>query len=543
MREILNNQVLPLVRKPARYIGNELNSIHKDWDTAKLRIALAYPDLYEVGMSNLGLQILYHILNEMDDVLAERVYAPAQDMAEQLKANNLPLFSLESWTPIGKFNLLGFSLGHELTYTNLLEMLKLSNIPIYSKDRDNSHPLIFAGGPSTMNPMPISEFIDFFVIGEGEEVIVEIVDVIRNTENVKRNDKLEQLSKIPGVYVPSIGNKTSKRYVKDLNSAPYPTKPIVPFIEIIHDRAMVEVMRGCKHMCKFCNACVGYNPVRERKPETVLKLAYEILKNTGYDELSLISLSSSDYSAIEPVARELAVKLEKQKVNLALPSLRLDSFSMKLAKEIQRVRPTSVTMAPEAGTQRLRDLVGKRLTEEDILSGARAAFSEGVTNLKLYFMIGLPTETQEDLAGLIELTKRIADIGREYNPRFHVTASVSTFIPKPHTPFERERQIGLAEIQERQNYLKQNLKGRGLELRWHDARTSILEGVFSRGDSRLSKVIERAHELGARFDAWTEHFKFELWEQAMAECGLKIDDYLKNKDKEGELPWSIISAR
>ncbi|MFA4967601.1 MAG: radical SAM protein [Candidatus Margulisiibacteriota bacterium] len=535
--------ILPNVRKPARYIGNELNSIHKDWDSAKLRVALAYPDLYEVGMSNLGLQILYHILNEMDDVLAERVYAPAQDMANQLTTNNLQLFSLESWTPIGKFDLLGFSLGHELTYTNLLDMLKLSGIPFYSKDRNESHPLIFAGGPSTMNPMPISEFIDFFVIGEGEEVIVEIVGVMRNAECVTRKEILKNLSKIPGIYVPSIGNKTVKRYVKNLDAAPYPTKPIVPFIEIIHDRAMVEIMRGCKHMCKFCNACIGYNPVRERKPETVLKLAYEILKNTGYDELSLISLSSSDYSAIEPVARELAIKLEKQKINLALPSLRLDSFSMKLAKEIQRVRPTSVTMAPESGTKRLRDVIGKKLSEEDILAGARAAFSEGVTNLKLYYMIGLPTETQEDLAGIIELTKKIADIGKEYTQRFHVTASASTFIPKPHTPFEREKQIGLAEIIERQNYLKHNLKGRGIELRWHDAKTSILEGVFSRGDSKLSKVIERAYELGARFDAWTEHFKFELWEQALSHYGLRITDYLRERTKDEELPWSIISVR
>ncbi|HTY13893.1 MAG TPA: radical SAM protein, partial [Candidatus Omnitrophota bacterium] len=410
-------------------------------------------------------------------------------------------------------------------------------------DRGDKHPLVFAGGPSVMNPAPVEDFIDFFVIGEGEEVIVEIVDLLRNAEGGMRNEKLEKLSKIPGVYVPSIGNKAAKRYVKDLDAAPYPTKPVVPFIEIIHDRAMVEVMRGCKHMCKFCNACVGYNPVRERKPETVIRLAHEILKNTGFEEVSLISLSSSDYSAIEPVAKELAQELAKKRINLALPSLRLDSFGVKLAKEISRVRPSSVTMAPEAGTQRLRDTVGKRLTEDDILNGARAAFSEGIVNLKLYFMIGLPTETEEDLAGLVELVKKIGAIGREYSPRMHVTASVSTFIPKPNTPFERESQVGIVEILEKQKYLKDNLKGKGLELRWHDAKTSILEGVFSRGDRRLSKVIERAFELGARFDAWSEHFKFELWEQAMAECGLRMAEFLRLREKDEELPWGKISVR
>lgn len=535
--------ILPGVRKPARYIGNELNSIHKEWDKAKLRIALAYPDLYEVGMSNLGLQILYHILNSQEDILAERVYAPAPDMEQSLTVNRLPLFSLESWKPISEFDLIGFSLGHELTYTNLLNMLRLSDIPFYSKDRNENHPLIFAGGPCTFNPRPIDDFIDFFVIGEGEEVILEIMEQIRKWKVNSEQWTVERLAEIEGVYVPSVGNKTKKRFVKNLDAAPYPTKPIVPFIEIIHDRAMVEVMRGCKHMCKFCNACVSYNPVRERSPKKVMELALEILKNTGYDELSLISLSSSDYSAIEPVAKELAAKLEKKKINLSLPSLRLDSFGISLARDIQRVRPSSVTMAPEAGTQRLRDVVGKKLTEEDILAGARAAFSEGITNLKLYFMIGLPTETMADLEGIVGLSKKIGAIGREYSQRAHVTASVSTFIPKSHTPFERERQINLEEIEERQKFLKQNLKGKGLELRWHDAKTSILEGVFSRGDSKLAKVIERAYELGARLDAWSEYFKFELWEQAISECGLRIDDYLRSRDENEELPWSIISVR
>ena len=542
MREKIE-AILPLVRKPARYIGNELNSIHKGWDGVKLHMALAYPDLYEVGMSNLGLQILYHILNSQEDILAERVYAPAPDMERTLTNNNLPLFSLESWRPINEFDLVGFGLGHELIYTNLLAMLKLSNIPIYSKDRTDEHPLIFAGGPCAFNPRPIEEFIDFFVVGEGEEVILEIVEKVHQSPVTSRKAQIERLAEIEGVYVPSVQNRTKKRYVKNLDAAPYPTRPIVPFIEIIHDRAMVEVMRGCKHMCKFCNACISYNPVRERSPKKVTELALEALKNTGYDELSLISLSSSDYSAIEPVAKELAAKLEKKKINLSLPSLRLDSFGINLAKEIQRVRPSSVTMAPEAGTQRLRDVVGKKLTEEDILAGVRAAFSEGITNLKLYFMIGLPTETMADLEGIVELAKKIGAIGKEYSHRAHVTASVSTFIPKPHTTFERERQINLDEIMERQKFLKQNLKGRGLELRWHDAKTSILEGVFSRGDSKLAKVIERAYELGARLDAWSEYFKFEVWEQAFSECGISMEGYLRQKNEDEELPWSMISVR
>ncbi|MFA4906311.1 MAG: radical SAM protein [Candidatus Margulisiibacteriota bacterium] len=535
--------ILPQVRRPARYIGNELNSIHKDWDSVKLRVALGYPDLYEVGMSNLGIQILYHILNLQEDVLAERVYAPAQDMAGQLRTNQLPLFSLESWTPINKFDLLGFSLGHELTYTNLLEMLHLSGIPFYSKDRGEDHPLVFAGGPSVYNPAPIEEFIDFFVVGEGEEVVIEIVELLRAQSSEHRAQSLGKLAQIPGIYVPSVGNRTTKCYVKDFNNTPYPTKPIVPFLEVIHDRAMVEVMRGCQHFCKFCNACLHYWPVREKKPETVMALAEEILKNTGYEELSLISLSSSDYSEIESVARRLANKLEKKKINLSLPSLRLDSLGLKLAKEIQRVRPTSVTVAPEAGTQRLRDVVGKKLSEKDILDGAHAAFSEGVSNLKLYYMIGLPTETEEDLQGIVELTQKIGEIGRGFTQRSHVTASVSTFIPKPHTPFERERQIGFEEIVEKQKFLKKNLRGKGLELRWHDAKTSILEGIFSRGDNRLAKVIIKAWELGARFDAWTEHFKYELWEKAFAECGIRSADYLREREKDEELPWGKIFVR
>ncbi|MBI5700273.1 radical SAM protein [Candidatus Saganbacteria bacterium] len=534
------DQILPLVRRPARYIGNELNSIHKDWDKTAIKIAIGYPDLYEVGMSNLGIQILYHILNFHDDVLCERFFCPANDLAEQLTANGLPLFSLESCRPLGDFDMLGLSVGHELTYTNIITILKLSNISIFGKDRSDTDPLVFAGGPSTFNPMPIEDFVDFFVIGEAEEVILEIVQVV--TGNEGRVTRLKKLSEIQGVYVPSIGNKTKKRYVKDLDSAPYPIKPIVPFLETIHDRAVIEVMRGCKHGCKFCSAFCDYRPVRERKAETVLRLAREIIQNTGYEELSLISLSSSDYSEIEPIARILSTELAPKKINVALPSLRLDSLGVKLMKEIQRVRPTSVTVAPEAGTDRLRGHIRKNLTEEQILSGARVAFSEGITSIKLYFMIGLPTEKVDDLYAIANLAKKVIQIGLEYSHKAHVTAAVSTFIPKPHTPFEREKQISLPEILERQQILRQNVRGRGLELRWHDAKTSIIEGVFSRGDKRLSKVIEQAWNLGARLDAWSENFKFEQWEQAFKNCGISMDEYLRERAEGEALPWGNISC-
>jgi len=534
-------ELLPKVRRPARYIGNELNSIHKDWNSASLHVALAYPDLYEVGMSNLGIQILYHILNLQKDVLCERVFAPAHDMEEQLKAYGLPLFSIESWTPVNKFDLIGFSLGYELTYTNLVNMLDLSGIPVFSKDRGDKDPLVFAGGPSVLNPMPVADFIDFFLIGEAEEALLEITETVKGMRDEVRGVRLEKLAKIDGVYVPALDNQTTKRYVKDFNNAPYPVKPVVPFLAAIHDRAVIEVMRGCKWGCRFCNAYCAYRPVREKKPEKVIELTEEILKNTGYDEVSLISLSSSDYTHIENVAKELAKKLSKKRISISLPSLRTDSFGVKLAKEVQRVRPHSLTIAPEAGTQRLRDVVKKNLTEEQILSGAEAAFSEGITSLKLYFMIGLPSETEQDLQGIVDLAKKVLEIGKKHSRRAHVTVGVSTFIPKPHTPFQWEGMISQDEIRQKQKFLKQNLKGKGLEMRWHEAESSVLEGVFSRGDKKLSRVIYKAWELGARLDAWSEHFHFDIWEKAFQECGIQMSIYLKERSTDEELPWGKIS--
>lgn len=535
-------QILPNVRKPARYIGNELNSIHKDWDTVKIKVALAYPDLYEIGMSNIAIQILYHILNQEKDVVAERVFCPAPDMESQLSTIGYPLSAIESWKPISEFNLLGFSLGHELTYTNLITMLKLGNIPIYSKDRQDSDPLIMAGGPCTFNPEPVAEFIDFFVIGEAEEVILEIIDVLRNPQLITRNSKLEELSKIEGTYVPNISKTATKRIVKDLSNTPYPEKPIVPFIEAVHDRAVIEIMRSCPWGCKFCQAGWVTRPVRSKKPEKVCELAEQLIKNTGYNELSLVSLSSSDYPKIDEVAKTLAEKYSPKKINISLPSLRSNTFSINLAKEISRVRPSGLTIAPEAGTQRLRDVIGKKLTEKDILTGVRAAFNNGISSIKLYFMIGLPTETDEDLLGICELARKILKTGKEISPRARVTINLSTFIPKPHTPLQWKEQITIEETYRKQRLIKENLKVKSIQVRWHQAEASFLEGVFSRGDKRLSQVIIKAWELGARLDAWSEYFKFDVWQKAFAECGLDPHEYLKKRAKDQPLAWDYIDT-
>ena len=542
MKEIIKEKILPNVLKPARYIGNEINSIHKDWDKSSLRVLLAYPDTYEIGMSNLGIQILYHILNDQEDVLTERASAPWPDIEGQLKSLDIPLFSLESWKPLNEFDLIGFSLGHELTYTNIINMLHLGGIPIRQERRKESDPLVMGGGPCAFNPEPVADFFDFFVIGEAEEVILEIIDALRRTHSETRFAKLKTLSAIPGVYVPGVSKTVTKRYIKDLDPSPYPLHPIVPFIEAVHDRAVVEIMRGCKWGCKFCQAGWTYRPVREKDMDKAIHIADEIIKNTGYEELSLISLSSSDYSKIDELAKTLAKKYENQRINLSLPSMRTNTFTVKLAKETSRVRHSGVTLAPEAGTQRLRDVIGKNMSEEHIFEGVKAAFEEGVESIKLYFMLGLPTETEEDLVGICELARKILAIGKGYSRRARITVNLATFIPKPHTPFQWERQISIEETLEKQRFIKNNLKARGIEVRWHQAEASFLEGIFSRGDRKLAKVIEKAWELGARLDAWSEHFKFDLWQRAFAECGIDPDQYLKARGIDEPLPWDHIQT-
>lgn len=493
-------------------------------------------------MSNLGIQILYHILNDQPDVLAERVFAPWTDMESQLTTNNLQLTTLESQRPIKNFDVIGFSLGHELTYTNIITMLKLGGIPVRSSERGENDPLVLGGGPCSFNPEPVADFFDLFVIGEAEEVILEIIDARRKTHNETRFARLQTLSAIPGVYVPGISKTVTKRFIQNLDPAPYPLSPIVPFIEAIHDRAVIEIMRGCKWGCKFCQAGWTYLPVREKKMETLVQQADELIKNTGYDELSLISLSSSDYSRIDELAKILAKKYESKRINISLPSMRTNTFTIKLAKEISRVRSSSVTLAPEAGTQRLRDVIGKNMTEAHIMDGIKAAFEEGVEAIKLYFMLGLPTETEEDLLGICDLANKIHQLGRTFSRRVRITVNLSTFIPKPHTPFQWERQIGIEETIEKQKFIKQNLRNKGIEIRWHQAEASFLEGVFSRGDRKLSKVIEKAWELGARFDAWSEQFKFDLWLAAFTESGIDPNEYLKARAVDEPLPWDYIQT-
>ena len=538
----MDDNLLLSIQKPARYVGNELNSIHKDWEKIRFKVALAYPDAYEIGMSNLGIQILYYIINNQADCLAERVFAPWPDRENQLTTNNLQLTTLESQKPLNQFDLVGFSLGHELTYTNLITMLKLGGIPVRRSERKESDPLIMAGGPCAFNPEPIADFFDFFVIGEGEEVLVDIINVLRPTSHVLRSTKLEALSKIPGVYVPGLSKTVTKRYVKDFDAVTYPLKPIVPFIEAVHDRAVIEIMRGCKWGCKFCQAGWTSRPVREKKLATLLEQADAVLKNTGYEELSLVSLSSSDYSQIEELAKTLAKKYEKEKINLSLPSMRTNSFSIKLAKEISRVRSNSITLAPEAGTQRLRDVIGKNMSEENIIEGVKSAFAEGIEAIKLYFMIGLPTETDADLLAICDLAQKLYEIGKSYTKRVRITVNLSTFVPKPHTPLQWERQITIEETLAKQKLIKLNTKNKSIELRWHQAEASFLEGLFSRGNRRLSAVIEKAWELGCRFDAWSEHLKFDLWQKAFAECGIDPNDYLKTRDKNQPLPWEYVKC-
>ncbi|MFA5104025.1 MAG: TIGR03960 family B12-binding radical SAM protein [Candidatus Margulisiibacteriota bacterium] len=527
MHDIIE-KILPSVSKPGRYIGNELNSVHKPHKD-KLKFALAYPDTYEIGMSNLGLQILYHILNQRPDIVAERFYAPWPDMEEKMKENNIPLFSLESWTPIKTFDIVGFSIQNELTYTNVLNMLQVAGLPLMRKDRNNSHPLIIAGGACTNNPEPLSDFIDAFVIGDGEEVILEIVDTYKQwkSENIVdadcnrhlRNHLLTALSKIPGIYVPDFNEfkDIKRRIVKDLNSIDYPASPIVPFIEIVHDRATIEIMRGCPHRCKFCQAGTVNKPVRMLSPEKVIGLAKETIKNTGFEEVSLVSLSSSDYPYLYDVAIELGKVFSPKRISLSLPSLRADNLKEEVAKEMLSVRQSGFTIAPEAGTQRLRDHICKDLTEEKIIDSVKTAIKSGSNRIKLYFMIGLPTETDEDIKGIVDLAYLLIKEAKAITSRAKIIVNVSTFIPKKNTPFENEKMIGLDEIKRKQDYLKNNLRHKSIELKWHDSGMSTIEGLLSMGGKEAGKVLLKAFESGCRFDNWAEYFDYSKWEKAIAE--------------------------
>lgn len=556
--------ILNRVEKPARYIGGEVNSVIKDTDSAAVRFGFAFPDTYEIGMSYMGMQILYNILNKNDEIYCERIFAPAPDMEKIMREQGRELFTLETLTPVKELDMLGFTLQYELSYTNILNILELGNIPLLREERDDSCPVIVAGGPCAFNPEPLADFIDVFMAGDGEELLEQICLIKKECRT--KNEFFEAICHLDGIYIPAFyepvynddgtiarieklnskaPDRVKRALIKNLDNAEFPVNNIVPFIDTVHDRSVVETFRGCTRGCRFCQAGMIYRPVRERKKETIRELAKAQLENTGHDELSLLSLSTSDYSRFEDLALELMEMCKGQNVALSLPSLRLDSFSFKVLEEIQGYRKSGLTFAPEAGSQRLRDVINKNITEENIYGAVEQAIELGWEHIKLYFMAGLPTETYEDLDGIREIAEKIMEInyrirGRK-GGRFRVTISVSNFVPKPHTPFQWAAQDTPEMFIEKHNYLSRKLHIKGVTFNYHETGTSNLEAVFARGDRRVGKVLAKAHELGCRFDGWTEHFRPELWEQAFEETGVDPAFYsYRERSYDEILPWDII---
>jgi radical SAM family uncharacterized protein/radical SAM-linked protein len=552
-------RLLPSVEKPGRYVGDERGAVRKDLSRAAVRFALCFPEVYEIAQSHLGLQILYDVLNRRPEVAAERCYAPWHDLEAQLRAHGLPLVSLENHLPLRDFHIVGFSLQYELTYTNLLTMLELGGIPLRSATRTANDPLVVAGGPCAFNPEPLAPFLDAVVLGDGEEVVGQLVDAIAVWDRRDRLTLLRMLAGLPGLYVPAFFTPryhadgtiaeivaldperptVSKRILPDLDAFPPPTDPIVPNLGVVHDRASVEVMRGCVKGCRFCQAGYVYRPLRERNPEGVVASTRALIARTGYEEVSLLSLSTGDYSGVNPVLKSLMDELAPRHVAVSLPSTRVDALSPRILEEIRRVRKTGFTLAPEAGTQRLRNVIQKEYREEELLEAARLFADLGWRSLKLYFMIGLPSETEDDVLGIAELAGRVKRAARG---RLRVTASVSTFSPKPHTPFQWAAQLDVEETQSRQALLRRELGRRGIEFRWHDSQLSWLEGLFARGDRRLGDVIETAQRAGARFDGWSDHCRLDLWRDALAAHGLDAGRYLRRRPLGEVLPWDHLDA-
>ncbi len=571
MTQKINDKILSKVQKPTRYIGNEWNSVHKNPKDVDARFAFCFPDTYEVGMSHLGMKILYHLLNDRADVYCERVFAPWVDMEEQMRKNDVPLFAIETGDPIAEFDIIGFTLQYEMSYSNIVNMLDLAGISLLSSERGENQPFICAGGPCAYNPEPIAEFMDFFMMGEGEEVMNEVMDAYIAWKKNKgtRQDFLETICEIEGVYVPQFydvsynsdgtihqmrtlsdkaPSKIRKRIIKDLDNTYFPESIIVPYMEIVHDRIMLEIFRGCTRGCRFCQAGMIYRPVRERSPEKLLQIAKALYESSGYEEISLSSLSTSDYSKLDGLTQELLQLTEDEKINLALPSLRVDSFSIDLMNQVQKMRKSGLTFAPEAGTQRMRDVINKGVNEEDLLNSAQLAFEGGWNNIKLYFMIGLPTETMEDVEGIADLAYKVVDVyhsipKEKRNKGLKVTVSTSSFVPKAFTPFQWQPQDGMAQLKEKQEQLKSKIKRRQIRYNWHDAPVSFLEGVFARGDRKLSKVLLKAHEKGCKFDGWNEHFDFEKWMESFEECG--VDPYFytaRTRSYDEILPWDHVDV-
>jgi radical SAM family uncharacterized protein len=560
------DRILPQVSKPARYTGGEWNSIVKDFDANDVRWALAFPDLYDLGMSNHGMAILYDRLNSTEGVLAERVFAPWVDMEAALRAAGMRLFSLENRRPLADFDVIGFSLPYEQLFTNLLNMLDLAGLPVRAADRTEGQPLILAGGGATYNPEPMADFVDAFAIGEGEDVILDISRVIRQAKGAgaTRHELLRRLAEIPGVYVPGfyqvryqvdgalaevtptvpeVQMPVRKRIVPIL--PPPVTRPVVPFIDTVHNRGAIEIQRGCGRGCRFCHAGMVYRPVRQRPLEEILAAVDQMVEATGYEEIALLSLSSSDHDAIEPLVRELVARYADRHLSISLPSLRIESVSVELMEQLQATgRRSSFTFAPEAATERLRGVINKPIADEELLAVAEEVYRRGWKTIKLYFMIGHPTQTLDDVAAMVDLAREVHAVGRRHLGRkAQVNVGVSTLVPKPHTPFQWLPLASEEEIRAQQEVLKENLRGPGLKLNWNNYQETLLEAVLSRGDRRLGAAIHRAWELGARFDAWSDQFKVEAWRQAFRETGLELGFYAhRTRDVNEVLPWDHIDS-
>ena len=571
----LNDEILLNIQQPARYIGGEVNMVKKDPSKVDVRFAMCFPDVYEIGMSHLGIQILYDMLNRRDDIYCERVYSPWTDLHAVMKEQNIPLFAVESQDPVKEFDFLGITLQYEMCYTNIMQVLDLSGIPFYAKERGESDPIVIGGGPCSYNPEPLADFFDLFYIGEGETVYFDLIDRYKENraKGGSRREFLEMAAEIPGIYVPAFYDiiyhedgtikkmrpnnphakqTITKELVMDMDEVYYPEKPLVPFIKVTQDRVVLEIMRGCIRGCRFCQAGMIYRPVREKSLEKLQDLAYKMLKNTGHEEISLSSLSSSDYTQLEGLVNFLIDNFKGKGVNISLPSLRIDAFSLDVMGKVQDVKKSSLTFAPEAGTQRMRDVINKGLTEEEILHGAAEAFQCGWNRVKLYFMLGLPTETLEDIEGIALLSEAVAE---EYykipkdqrNGKVQVVASSSFFVPKPFTPFQWARMCTKEEFLEKARVVngkfKEQLNRKSLKYNWHEADLTVLEGVLARGDRRLAPVILKAYENGALYDSWSEHFKNSAWMDAFDACGVDPDFYTVRERAEDEIfPWDFIDA-
>ena len=560
------DHLLYQVTKPARYTGGEWNAAHKDWEHISLKFALSYPDIYEIGMSNMAIGILYEQINAFSECLAERVFAPWPDMMQVLHTHKLPLRSLESGHALSDFDVIGFSLGYEFTFTNILSMLDLAKLPVWSKDRDNSYPLVIAGGNASLNPEPMADFIDLFVIGEAEELMPSLIALLLQQRqplgHFNKTLLLKEAAKLPGVYVPSLYEvnytdgyfqtltptvpEASVTIQRQLVSKlpPPPIKPVVPYIEIVHDRGAIEIARGCSHGCRFCNAGMVYRPVRERSIEEIIQAIATIRENSGYDEISLVSLSSGDYSQIDTLIAAINAKYDTQ-IALSLPSLHIDAHAIKLIDSLPRRRKSGLTFAPEAGSARLQHVINKYIPEDELLATAAMAFERGWTALKLYFMLGLPTESDEDVASITGLVHKVKAQGSKFSKRApQIRLTLSTFVPKPHTPFQWVAQEKAENITRRQELLKHGLAKRNVKLSWQDTRVSLLEAVISRGDRKIGKVIYHAWRMGAIFDGWSEYFNFELWQKAMQEENIDPHWYAcRERPLDETLPWLHVDTR